>query len=165
MNEEWFTYRSARSGSLVAGLGLALLVETAVLHLWLAARHPALAWVLTVASLGTLVWLATDYRAMGTGVIRLDDHSLALVVGRRFNMLVARENVAAVIQPGWRGVPEAGTPAAAEYANLTKPATPNVLITLGEPAQLRLPGGLRRRVRRIGLHVDEPQRLVSALSS
>jgi hypothetical protein len=36
-----FTYQSARSGSLVIGLGLAILVETLVLHLWLWRHHPA----------------------------------------------------------------------------------------------------------------------------
>jgi len=42
-----FTYRSARSGSLVVGLGLAIAVETVVVHLWLGAKHPVLAWALT----------------------------------------------------------------------------------------------------------------------
>ena len=51
-----FTYRSARSGSLLAGLGLALLIETVVLHLWLVERHPVLAWILTGVSVATLLW-------------------------------------------------------------------------------------------------------------
>jgi hypothetical protein len=105
-----FTYRSARSG-LVAGFGIALLVETVGLHI-LVGRHPLIAWVITVISLGTLAWLA-----------------------------------------------------AAGYLNLTKPATPNVLIMLGQPEQLRLPGGLGRQVRSFGVHVDQPPRLLGALSS
>jgi hypothetical protein len=35
-----FTYRSARSGKLVAGLGIALLVETVGLHILVVGRHP-----------------------------------------------------------------------------------------------------------------------------
>jgi hypothetical protein len=46
-----------------------------------------------------------------------------------------------------------------------KPAAPNVLLTLAEPTRLRIAGGIRRTVRRIGLHVDEPQRLLEALGS
>lgn len=48
-----FTYRSARSGSLTAGLSLAVAVETMVVHLWLVQRHPGLTWGL-VAGTDTL---------------------------------------------------------------------------------------------------------------
>ena len=159
-----FTYRSARSGSLMAGIALALLVETVVLHYWLVAKHPLLAWVLTLVSLTTLAWLAADYAAMGHGAIRLDDDSLRLDIGRRFSMRLPRGYVTSAIQPAWRDLPEAGTPAAAGYLNFTKPAQPNVLLTLREPVTLRLVGGVRRPVQRIGLHVDDPQRLVAELT-
>src|SRR5690242_1262839 len=112
-----FTYRSARSGSLMAGIALALLVETVVLHYWLVAKHPLLAWVLTLVSLTTLAWLAADYVAMGRGAVRLDDRSLRLDIGRRFSVRLPREYVASAIQPAWRDLPEAGTPAAANYLN------------------------------------------------
>jgi hypothetical protein len=51
-----FTYRGARSGSLLGGLALAISVETVALHLWLASRHPAFAWAMTIGSIATLVW-------------------------------------------------------------------------------------------------------------
>src|SRR4051794_32839612 len=88
-----FTYRSARSGSLVAGLGIAIAVEMVVLHLWLVARHPVLAWALTLTSLATLVWLAADYHALGRGAVRLDDDALDLRVGRRFVLRLTRTAV------------------------------------------------------------------------
>lgn len=159
-----FSYRSARSGSLMIGIGLALLVETVVLHLWLIGRHPLAAWVLTLVSLTTLAWLAADYVAMGRGVIRLDADSLRLDVGRRFALHLPRAYVVSVVRPEWRDIPEAGTPAAHGYLNLMKPAQPNVLLTLREPVSLRLPAGVRRTVQRIGLHVDEPQRFVAVLA-
>jgi hypothetical protein len=118
----------------------------------------------TAISIATLAWLAADYVAMGRGAVRLDDEALALDVGRRFSLRIPRGKVAAVVQPQWRDIPEAGTPAAADYLNLMKPAAPNVLVTLAEPARVRIAGGIRRTVRRIGLHVDEPQRLVEALA-
>jgi len=158
-----FTYRSARSGSLFAGLGIALLVETVVLHLWIVGRHPLLAWLLTAGSFGTLAWLVANYVAMGRGAIRLDEHALAIVVGRHFLLHVPRDRIAAVMHPDWRDIPEGGTPAAADFVSPMKPAAPNVLITLVEPMRARVAGGLPRTVRRIGLHVDEPQRLIQAL--
>jgi len=158
-----FTYRTARSGSLFAGLGLALLVETLVLHLWIVGRQPLLAWLPTAGSLGTLTWLTADYVAMGRGAIRLIGNELAIVVGRRFALHVSRDQVARIVRPDWREIPEGGTPAAAGFVNPMKPAAPNVLITLAEPMRVRVAGGLWRTVQRIGLHVDEPQRLIEAL--
>jgi hypothetical protein len=86
--EQIFTYRSARSGSMLAGIGIALLAETLVLHLWIVGRHPLLAWSMTAISVATLAWLAAEYVAMGRGALRLDDESLALDVGRRFALRV-----------------------------------------------------------------------------
>ena len=163
MTGQNFTYRSARSGSLLTGIGIALLAETLVLHLWIVGRHPLIAWVLTAISIATLAWLAADYVAMGGGAIRLEGEHLRLDVGRRFALRVPRSSLASVVQPEWRDVPEAGTSAASDYLNLMKPAAPNVLLTLTEPSRVRIAGGILRTVRRIGLHVDEPQRLVEAL--
>jgi hypothetical protein len=157
-----FTYRSARSGGLLLGLGLALLVETVALHLWLVERHPAIAWTLTLASIATLLWLAADYRAAGRGAVRLSDDAVDLRVGYRFAARIARSDVASVARAGWRDVPAPGTSMAEGYINLMKPSTPNLLLTLVAPTQLRLPGGIRRPVQRIGLHLDEPQCFLSA---
>jgi hypothetical protein len=158
-----FTYRSARSGSLVGGLGLAIAVETVALHLWLAARHPIAAWALTVGSVAALVWLAADYRALGRGAVRLDAKTLDLRIGRRFALRLPRSAVVEVVRPTWRDLPTAGTPAAADYLNLTKPAMPNVLLTLSAPTTVRLAGGLARRARRLGLRLDDADAFVAAL--
>lgn len=159
-----FTYRSARSGSLVGGLGLVIAIETAALHLWLAARHPVLAWTLTAGSLATLAWLAADYHALGRGAVRLDDDTLDLRVGRRLSLRLPRTAVLAAVRPSWRDLPAAGTPGAGDYLSLMKPAAPNVLVTLAGPATIRLPGGLARRARRLGLRLDDPDAFVAALA-
>jgi hypothetical protein len=160
-----FTYRSARSGSLVIGLGLAIVVETIVLHLVLSARHPWLAWALSVASVATLAWHAADYRALGGGAVRLDGDTLDLSVGRRVALRLPLAEVQSVVRPAWRDLPAAGTPDSRELLNLTKPASPNVLVTLVAPAEVRLPGGLRRRARRFALRLDDPDAFVAALSA
>ncbi|HET7457571.1 MAG TPA: hypothetical protein VFJ74_07940 [Gemmatimonadaceae bacterium] len=161
-----FTYRQARSGSLAAGLGGAIAVETVALHLWLAARHPAIAWVLTASSVSALAWLAADYRAMGAGAVRVGGGRLDLRVGRRFALTLPVDAVAAAVaRPSWRELPAAGTPAARDYLNLTKPATPNVLLMLADPTPIRLPGGLSRTVRRLGICLDDPTAFVAAIAA
>ena len=160
-----FTYRSARSGSFIAGIVLALLAETLVIHLWIVGRHPLVAWLLTISSLGAVAWLVADYLAMGRGAIGVGHDELALDIGRRFSVRRPRARVMSAALPTWRDLPEAGTPAASDYLNLTKPATPNVLLTLHEPTRVRIRGGIFRTARRIGLHVDDPERLVTLLAS
>jgi len=46
-----------------------------------------------------------------------------------------------------------------------KPATPNVLVTLAAPAMVRLPGGLARPARRLGLRLDDPVGFIAALAA
>ena len=158
-----FTYRSARSGSLVVGLGLAIGVETFVMHLWLRLQHPMLAWSLTAASVWALAWLAADYRALGRGTIRVDRDALDLRVGRRAALRVPLSALATVVRPSWQEVPAAGAAGSEDYRNLMKPATPNVLVTLAAPTKVRLAGGIERPARRLGLRLDDPVGFIAAL--
>lgn len=158
-----FSMREARSASLVIGLGAVIVVETVVLHLLIGGRHPVVAWLLTASSGSVLVWLALDYRALGRGAVGVDGTGLELAVGRRAHGRIARDAIVAATRPSWRELPAAGTPEAAGYVNLTKPAPPNVLITLATPVTLRLVGGVRRAVQRIALCLDEPDAFIAAL--
>jgi hypothetical protein len=158
-----FTYRSARSGSLVVGFGLATAVEIAVMDVLLHARHPLFAWTLTLASVWTIWWLAADYRAQGRGAIRIDRGALDLRVGRRAAVRIPLTLVAAVVRPTWRDLPAAGSRAGSDYRNLMKPAAPNVLVTLSTPAAVKLFGITTRPVRRLGLRLDDPNGFVLAL--
>lgn len=157
---ERFTYLSARSGTLLVGLGIAIVVETVAVHLWLAPRHPLVAWSLTTLAVASLAWLWRDHAAMGRGAVTLDGRALALRIGSRFAVTLDRDAILAATAPTWRELPE---PADRAYVNLTKPAEPNVMLVLREPATVRLPGGLRRRCTRVGLHLDEPARFLAAL--
>ena len=160
-----FTYRSARSGSLVIGLGLVIVIETVVMHLWLGRYHPVLAGCLTATSASAIGWLAADYRALGRGTLRIDVNTLDLRVGRRSAVRVPRSAVATVVHPSWREIPASGSPESREYRNLMKPATPNVLVTLVAPALIRFPGGVERSVRKLGLRVDDPLGFIAALEA
>jgi hypothetical protein len=156
-----FTYRSARSGSLTAGLSLAVAVETMVLHLWLRRRHPGLTWGLTALSGVTLAWLALEYRAMGRGTVRVETDALDVAIGRRAALRIPRTHVATAVPAAWRDVPDAPSPG---YLNATAPADPNVLLTFAPPARVRLLGGLVvRSVTRLGLRIDDPAGFVAAV--
>lgn len=163
-DERTFTYKSARSGSLLAGIMLVLVSEGIGIHLWAARKSLAVAFALTAMTLSAIVWLALDYIALGSGSLTLAGDALALKVGRRYNFDLPLAAISSAIAPTWRDIPERGMPEAADYINLMKQADPNVLVTLTSPLEIRMPGGRRRSLKRIGLHVDQPQELIAALA-
>jgi hypothetical protein len=134
-------------------------VETMVFHLWLSPRFPIATWALTITVGLTLWWLVADYRAMGTGAIRLHDDALELPIGKRFTAQIMRTDILSADVATWRDLVDLQRDA----VNLTKPAEPNVLLHLRAPTAVRLFGRMSRRVRSIGLHLDEPAAFVEAL--
>lgn len=158
-----YPYTSARSTSFTVAIIGALLVETAVLHLWLRVEHPALAWTLTVLSVATVLYVVADYRAMGRGAVHVDEGRLLIDVAGRARIDVPMAAVARATRPRWQDLPEPGSTEARGYRNLMKPASPNVLVEFREPVAVRLPGGLRRPVERVGLCLDDPDGFVARL--
>ncbi len=103
------------------------------------------------------------YYALGRGTIRADSHAVDLHIGRRVRALVPLQTIATVLRPSWGDVPAAGEPARADYRNLTKPATPNVLVTLEAPMIVHLLSAIAQPVRRVGLCVDDPDGFIGAV--
>ncbi len=54
-------------------------------------------------------------------------------------------------------------PASADYLNLMKQSTPNVLLPLSEPLRVKLPAGRSKGVKRIAMHLDEPDLFLKEL--
>ncbi len=156
-----FTFRRARTPSLVVTIGVVLAIETAALHLLLVRHHPVVAWTITLSGIATFGWLLADYRRLGAGTARVDRDVLDLAVGLRFSTRIPRVAIATTILPTWRDIP---APAPA-YLNAMKPAPPNVLLTLREPVPIRLLGVATRPVRQLGLCVDDPTGFVAALGT
>ena len=147
------------------GIGIAILIEAVALHLVLSTRHPIAAWSLTALSATAVAWLVRDYLALGAGAVRVSDGDLHLRIGHRFDVRVPVANVTRAITPSFRDLPTPGTNEGRDYLNLTRPASPNVLVVLDGPVRVRLPGGLHRTVRRLGMRLDEPSRFIEALST
>ena len=158
-DEAAFTCRRARSASITVAIGMLLVVETGGFHaLLLYLGHPLAAWTLTLLSLTALAWLISDYRAMGTAAIHVGPERMDLRIGRRISAVVPRTALASIIAPTWRDL-QPGE----DYLNGTKPARPNVMLTFRDPVSVTLLGAVRRPVRRIGLHLDEPERFIAHL--
>ena len=159
-----FTYRSAQSRTLVVAITGIILIETMVLHLWIATRSPFVAWALSLASLASLLWFWRDDARYRAGAIHVDAANIGVAMGRRWLGVIPRELVESVTRPSWRDLPTTGSPEAATFVNVTKPAVPNVLVLLRDETSLRAFGMVTKRVRRIGIHLDAPDDFMQRLN-
>jgi hypothetical protein len=149
--------RSARSGGFIAVIAVAVLIETSGLHLLLATKHPVIAWTLTLSSMWVLWWLAMDHRALARTTLRVEERGISGAVGRRAVVDVPAAAVASVERP--RLMPVSGPPKG--YVNITKPASPNVLLVFRAPVTIQVLG-MARPVRQLALHLDEPDAFIAA---
>jgi hypothetical protein len=163
IDELRFTYRSARSTAITTAISAVVVIESVAVHFAVAARHPALAWTLTLASVAAILWLIRDYSALGTGAVAITGDQVHLMIGRRFDITIPLATVARVVKPTFRDLPTPGTNQGRDYLNLTKPAAPNVLIVLDEPRRVRLTAGIHRDVQRLALKLDDPAAFLVAL--
>ena len=158
-----FPLQGGASASLLVGIGVALVVEGAVLHLWIAGRHPGWAWTITALNAASLVWLWRDYRARALAMLTLGDRDVVITVGNQLRCQVPRSAIASAEAATWRSVPDPDM--ARDYVNSAKPLEPNVMLTFGEPVTARLPFGIRKRLTRLGVRVGDPERLISEIST
>ena len=149
------------NGGLLIGIGMALAVETVALHLFITSRWgPVPAWLLTATSLYSLLWLVGDFRARALRPTYVTDEAVVIRNGMRADAVIPRARVATVERVTWRTLPAKGP----DYLDVTRPAEPNVVLHLREPAEAALLFGRRRRVSRIGLCAEHPDDALRALS-
>jgi hypothetical protein len=156
-----FPLQGGVSASLLVGIGLALVVEGVVLHLWIAPRSPFWAWAITALNAATLVWLWRDYQARSRAELALGADEVVVALGNQLRCRFPRSAIVNADVATWRSVPDPAM--ARDFVNCAKPLEPNVLIVLREPVEARLPFGIRKRVTRLGLRVAEPAQLIARL--
>src|SRR5262245_39519246 len=110
-----FTYRTSRSGSILAALLIAVGIETLAIYLWLHSTHPLISWLLLAIIVLSAVWIVWDYAARGVECLRLDDDRLVGRIGLRPPLTVPADLIVAAVAPTWREMPKPG----ASYLNLT----------------------------------------------
>lgn len=156
---DFTAHRSANAGVLLVGLMFAILVETTAVHLLLSRWSTAAAWITTGLSLYALLWLLGDFRALCARHTHIAGDRLRLRIGMRWEANIPLDLIAdASADDG----PMASVAGVLAPSRLT-PA--NVRIALRVPVQLIGPYGIRRSVHTLRLRVDEPGRLLNALTA
>jgi hypothetical protein len=157
-----FSHRGARSPLLMGTLAALMVLETVGLHFLLASRHPIPAAILSLTGVAGLVWIVVDQVALGRGGTSVTPEEIRVHVGRRVAGAIPRGLVASADHHSWRDLPQTSDRL---HFNGTKPAPPNVTITLSEPVTLRVLGRVNRPVRRLALCFDDPEAFLAALGT
>jgi hypothetical protein len=138
------------------GILVVALAELAGLHLLLMSKLPTAIWIITALEAYGLLWLIGDTRALTLSGVELRDATLDIRFGIRWRVEipVAKIESAETIQGGekfWD----------VKLAVLEKP---DMLIVLKEPITIWGIYGLRKTVRRVGLLVEDGDKLIAELT-
>lgn len=152
-------YRASGFTAFIVMVAVALLVETAALHLLVGHWSPAVAnWVLFFDVYAVLTCVAHGH-AVRLRPSLLTADALQVRVGAMWQFTVPRAALADV-------APLHDHPAAQPHTlNLTRLlfTTPNLLLTFAEPVELTGPYGTRRTARHVAIYLDKPQDFIQEL--
>ena len=151
--------RSSGYGAVVAGVAVAGALELIgghllVRHLW----GDGAALVHGLLSGYALLWLWGDWRALGTRVTTLDGDALHVRCGLRWSIDVPVAAIEAVYHVRRELPTDRPTAAAVPFGR------PRFAIDLREPVVATGAYGLRRRVTRVAIGADDPERFLSEIA-
>ena len=156
---EQFSYAEESGlGGLLLALGFVIAMEGLGVHLLVHAWSPRAAWVHAALNAYALVWLVALYQAARLRPMVVSGDRLLVRVSLLWTAEMPLAKVASVAAI-------AASPRGKDVLRAALGTAPVLLLTLIEPVVARGPFGIRRSVRRIALHVDDPARLRAALES
>jgi hypothetical protein len=153
-------HRASTYVHVLVGIGMALIVETVAVHFLVRMHSPALAWVLTLLSLYTLLWLIGDYRALVARPIRATASHLRFRYGLRWEADVPLDVVkeAELLPP-----PMGPTPKEKGRLVVSLPGGANLKLQFERPTDFLGLYGRRKMITELRVRVDEPEKLRAAL--
>jgi hypothetical protein len=156
---ESFGFRAKSGyGPVLIAILFALLAEGIALHLFVRHWSAVAAWILTILTAYAAVWLIGDFRALGRRTTRLTADELIVRLGLRWTLRVPLARIRAV-----RAITGPREPEGPDHLRAVLLGSERQLVELEAPLEATGFYGIRRRVRSIGLSVDEPERFLEAL--
>lgn len=154
--------RKTGAAGLLFGFAVASAMEIPVVHVLIAGESETLAWVLTIASGYTLLWILGFARALRLHPVTLGTDAMRLRVGLIWDVTIPYAAIATV-EKAPLGAIDRAEPG---YLHAAFAGTPQLVLNLSTPVDaLGLYGWPKRGVRRVGLYVDDPTAFREALRS
>lgn len=135
---------------------MAVLVETAVVHMLVSQWISWVAWILTASGVYSVVWLLRDFNAARLNPSLITESGLELRTGLRW-----RADIAWTEALGTHDEP----PAEEEGVSMTLFGQPDFWLECKRTIVVRGPFGIERNVRFIGLGVDDSGGFRTAIQS
>ena len=133
-----------------------ILVEGATVHLALSGWNVYAAWIWNAFDLYLILFLLADYQAMRLRPLLLTDTTLLARFGLRWSGEIPLDQIASVVPFS----PTDSKVGGAEYQKIALLSDPEFLITLHEPILFSGLLGRTKRVKRLGVRVDDPELFV-----
>jgi hypothetical protein len=150
-----FTYhRTSGYGAIVFALLIITIGEGLPVHILVTRWSAKAAWVLTVLTAYSVLWILADYRATRLRPILLDADTLHLRTGLRWTVHIPRAHIAAIHKKAPKSEPSVRT---------ALPTATPMWIELSEPVTAQGPYGIEKKVRWISVAVDEAAEFRQAL--
>jgi hypothetical protein len=166
---EYFTsHRRSGYFAVVGTLAAVMMMELIAVHIVVSQWSGTVAWVLTALSMYSFLWIVADMQAIRLRPIRLDGEGLEIRVGLRWWVRVGFEDIAGLyrVTSGLdRGAVESGAQKEKGYLKAVPMGEPRFFVTLRETVEARGIYGIRKRAKKIGFTVDEPERFETAYRS
>ncbi|RDY70526.1 hypothetical protein DXT76_12695 [Halobacillus trueperi] len=140
----------------------AMLIEIIAVHVMLMQYSHTIAWIATLLDMYALVFLIADYQAIRKSPVVIQNNHLHFQKGLRFHMGVPLEKVAEVRRYEGEASPEERHSFTLMLAGLEK-VPPQFEIRLSEAVEGYRVYGFKRKVMKIFLTVDEPERFLQTL--
>lgn len=142
----------------------AMLIEIIAVHVMLMQYSHTAAWIATVLDMYALLFLIGDYQAIRKSPVILEDDRLHIQKGLRFHTVIDTVDIKelAVYEAGdehWRKDKRAVHLGLAGF----EPVPPQLVLELADAVDVHLFFGLKKRVDRIYLTLDEPERFWEAI--
>ncbi|MBN8725846.1 MAG: hypothetical protein J0M03_23315 [Acidobacteria bacterium] len=144
-------YKNNAYFAIFIGLILLLIVESIVAHFFLAKFDTTLAWVASLASIYTILWLWGDFQAIRLNPIAINDQELKLNAGLRWQISVPREMIKEVID-----ISKAGKlTERKDYLSMTIAGEPELVIALNQSLKAKGLFSITKECKYIGIFVDD----------
>lgn len=158
-NDDIFTYDQKSGLGLIVGVFVVLIaIETPVLHYFISLKFPPLAWVVTALGLYGVVFILGDFNACRWRPIRVRGGNFELNTGLRWRCSIPLSEIDGVEATTLDIEDKEGLLNAAVIGNQ------NLMMTLRSTHTATGIYGFEKEFRRLAITVDEPAKLMAALT-